>query len=663
MKSGWTIGKRLAAAFSAMALIALVMGAVGYYGAVKNRAVIEAVGEVRLPSVDSLLAIKEAAEAIRGSLRTLSIEGLSPEIRKRQYDNIQASRKDYETAWKIYEPLPQTPEEAETWRRFVPAWEAWQAENNRLLDLHRRFDRLGIQSPVELSRQLERFTKDHYLLVYRVRNLLDDKAAHFEGGDDHTACNAGKFLPSFRTENQALAAVIKTFEEPDRRFHEAVGKIKKLVQEGKQEEGQAVLRREMVPAMQAVFKQFDEMLAVANEAAAVKKEADDLALGEATRKQREAIALLDKLVEINREVAKSKSQEGLSQAGFLKGLMLVAALVGLAAAVALGLWMTRSITGALRRVIVGLSEGAEEVASAAGQVSGASQSLAEGSSEQAASIEETSSSLEEMSSMTRRNADNAKEANRLMGEARAVVSAANEQMGRLTESMGEITRASEETSKIIKTIDEIAFQTNLLALNAAVEAARAGEAGAGFAVVADEVRNLAMRAAEAARSTAVLIEGTVKKVKDGSELVGRAEEAFRQVAGSSSKAADLVAEIAAASDEQAQGIGQINTAVSELDKVTQQNAANAEESASAAEEMSAQAESMKQMVAELVALAGGKSGKKEAAAPGGKAKPRAAAVLARAAGRVKAKVGGRKKGASPAPETVIPLGENDLADF
>ncbi len=385
------------------------------------------------------------------------------------------------------------------------------------------------------------------------------------------------------------------------------------------------------------------------------------------------LAAANKALEQSRNLMRAagdQTQDIAKQAAASLSSAAATVLVGLAVAlivgVALAVFITRSITGPVRRVIVGLSEGAEEVASAAGQVSGASQSLAEGSSEQAASIEETSSSLEEMSSMTRRNADNAKEANRLMGEARAVVSAANEQMGRLTESMGEITRASEETSKIIKTIDEIAFQTNLLALNAAVEAARAGEAGAGFAVVADEVRNLAMRAAEAARSTAVLIEGTVKKVKDGSELVGRAEEAFRQVAGSSSKAADLVAEIAAASDEQAQGIGQINTAVSELDKVTQQNAANAEESASAAEEMSAQAESMKQMVAELVALAGGKGAGKqeEAAALRPQPKPRkAAAALSRAAGRLKAKVEGRKKADKPAPEAVIPLGEKEFADF
>ncbi len=183
--------------------------------------------------------------------------------------------------------------------------------------------------------------------------------------------------------------------------------------------------------------------------------------------------------------------------------------------------------------------------------------------------------------MTRQNAEHAKQANLLMTETSQVVLAANSSMDQLTTAMVEIGKASEDTSKIIKTIDEIAFQTNLLALNAAVEAARAGEAGAGFAVVADEVRNLAMRAAEAAKSAADLIEGTVQKVIDGSDIVEKTSAEFAKVSVSADKMGGLVCEIMAASNEQAQGIEQINKAVSEVDKVVQRNAANAEESASA----------------------------------------------------------------------------------
>ncbi|MFZ0449089.1 MAG: methyl-accepting chemotaxis protein [Desulfatiglandaceae bacterium] len=271
------------------------------------------------------------------------------------------------------------------------------------------------------------------------------------------------------------------------------------------------------------------------------------------------------------------------------------------------LWFTRrNITRPVNHIVEELNEGADQVATGSNQVSSASQALAEGASEQAASIQQTSSSLEEMAAMTRQNAENAGQANMLMQEANRVVGDAKQAMGKLTGSMEDISKASEETQKIIKTIDEIAFQTNLLALNAAVEAARAGEAGAGFAVVADEVRNLAMRTAEAARNTAELIKGTVRKIKDGSALVGETNKAFTGVSGSTSKVGELVAEIAAASREQANGIEQLNDAVNLMDQVVQKNAASAEESASASEEMNAQAENMKGVVLQLVVLAGGR---------------------------------------------------------
>jgi methyl-accepting chemotaxis protein len=351
--------------------------------------------------------------------------------------------------------------------------------------------------------------------------------------------------------------------------------------------------------------------------------------------------------------------------------IILVCILGLSLIGALFTWwiISKGIAKPINRTIDSLTEGADQVASASTQVSSASQSLAEGASEQASSLEETSSSLEEMAAMTKQNADNATQADTLMKEANQVIGKADTSMTELTTSMEEISRASEETSKIIKTIDEIAFQTNLLALNAAVEAARAGEAGAGFAVVADEVRNLAMRAADAAKNTADLIEGTVKKVKDGGELVTRTNEAFAEVAKSASKVGELVGEIAAASNEQASGIEQVNKAVTEMDKVTQTNAANAEESAAASEEMNAQAAQMKGVVEELGAIVGRSADsrdhaiKRKQTTQGADATPGAHKALAAPAKNASEKriTVHQKKEAKP--DEVIPMDEGDFKDF
>jgi methyl-accepting chemotaxis protein len=355
------------------------------------------------------------------------------------------------------------------------------------------------------------------------------------------------------------------------------------------------------------------------------------------------------------------SKETVSSLNATSTVLAIGALVMLILGAGVSLLITRSITRPVNRIIRGLTDASDQVASAAGQVSSASQSLAEGSSEQAASLEETSSSLEEMASMTKQNADNASHADGLVKQTNDVVVHASTSMEELTASMEAISTASAETSKIIKTIDEIAFQTNLLALNAAVEAARAGEAGAGFAVVADEVRNLAMRAADAAKSTAGLIEETVKKVKDGSDLVEKTGAAFTEVATGAAKVAELVSEISSASKEQALGIEQVNTAISEMDRVTQQNAANAEESASAAEELNAQAESMKEFVGRLVTLVtgGGQNGTRGSVVPGrNTAKTRKSHVPG--SKRIEA---ARNQAREVDPEQVIPLDGDSLDDF
>jgi methyl-accepting chemotaxis protein len=271
------------------------------------------------------------------------------------------------------------------------------------------------------------------------------------------------------------------------------------------------------------------------------------------------------------------------------------------------IFIARRLSIPLEKASSEMIASSDQVLTGTSQITLAIQSLAEGSSNQASSLEQTSAAMEEMSSRTKQNAEHAGQADILMQDTIREIDESNRAMVELTESMKNISQASEETGKIIKTIDEIAFQTNLLALNAAVEAARAGEAGAGFAVVADEVRNLAMRAAEAAKSTSNLIEATVKKIKQGSDIVDRTNEAFNRVSGGSQKVAGLVGEIAAASKEQDEGIEQINKAMVEMDRVVQQNAANAEESASASEEIHSQAEQTILIVGNLVAAIGGNS--------------------------------------------------------
>lgn len=253
-----------------------------------------------------------------------------------------------------------------------------------------------------------------------------------------------------------------------------------------------------------------------------------------------------------------------------------------------------------------INNSADEVTSASQLVASASKSLADGAAEQASAIEETSASLEEMNSMTRQNADHAEQGKELAMEARRIVHAVEGHMNNMAAAISDVSKSSEETAKIIKTIDEIAFQTNLLALNAAVEAARAGEAGAGFAVVADEVRSLAMRAAEAAKTTSSLIENTIATVQRSHTLTQQTQHAFNENVVVAGKIGQLVDEIAHASHEQAQGISQISAAVTEMDKIVQRSAVGAGESASASEDMRNQAEKMKGYVGSLLRVISGK---------------------------------------------------------
>ena len=403
------------------------------------------------------------------------------------------------------------------------------------------------------------------------------------------------------------AAYRNRFDSLDKEADETFGRVRttiqadeELVQAGWLEKIETIIQlhdalapagREMMDAAQA------ENPALLSE----KAEAE----GAAGDKIREAISGFGA---INTTEGEHVANQALSEGRTLQTLMILIAIGIFIGGCALTFVITRGITVPLRKAINGLTAGANHISAASGQVASAGQQLAEGATEQAAALEETSASMEEISAMTKNSSDNALEANTVMSEVNSVANQAAASMQQLTSAMGEISVASEKTSKIIKTIDAIAFQTNLLALNAAVEAARAGEAGAGFAVVANEVRSLAMRAAEAARETADLIEQTVHKVQEGTVLVHKTNDEFSKVSTGTGKVSVLINEISSATKEQTEGVGQINKALQEMDTVVQSNAATAEESASASEELFAESNTLLGHVRELQTLITGEGG-------------------------------------------------------
>ncbi len=617
------LGSKLIGGFAVVAAIVLAVGVVGFIGILQMQDHIREIGDVRLPSIESLQEIEIQANAIRTAVRSLLNPRMSLADRQRQYENIAKARTKYEEAWAIYEPLPQTEEESRVWQQFVTAWDQWRVQNNAFVQHTQRIEETDILNPDDLGGLIQSFISDHYILMDKVSQFLLTGTS-FSGGDDPTQCNFGKWMAGYETTNPNVQAVLRDVRQYHDPFHTNIARLKDAMNAGNQDEALRIFNEEIRPNAEMVFAQFDRLFAEAEGVINTYDEVSRDALTIGVEKQAAAMGLLHRLIEINEEVSDEARLAASQDGARVQTLALAGVIVGVILAFLLGIVLTRGITkpvsmgvefaqfmaqgdmtrelavrqrdeigvlaDAMREmvdrvsgVVQDVQGGADNVTSGSQAMSSTAQQMSQGATEQAAAAEEVSSSMEEMGSNIRQNADNAMQTEKIAQKA-----AQDAQEG--GQAVEETVEAMKQIADRISIIEEIARNTNLLALNAAIEAARAGEHGKGFAVVASEVRKLAENSQKAA--------GEISELSTKSVSVAeKAGQMLKQIVPDIQKTAELVQEISAASAEQNNGAEQVNKAVLQLDQVIQQNASASEEMASMAEELSSQAEQLQAAVA------------------------------------------------------------------
>ena len=598
------IKTRLIVSFLLVTCCTFLTGYAGWEIATKLSDHIYAVGEIHLPSMYHIMNMNKQLEHIRIAQMILLDAATAKEERLLQYEIIATAQKEYKNSQRQYRGSVKTVEEQTQFKKLEAMIDAWESENNKFIELSKSIDSIDVANPIELKKNLEQFRGDLYKLKSEVSYFIQTNHP-FDGGENPHDSNFGRWISTFQTNNQDIKKIIADLDPLLSQFYAATAKIKQQVPLGQIQAASLTFFTEMIPAAEKMFACFDMLLSKANEAEALFTRLSVQGKIITYAEQAKTASFMQEILNTNHAATDASVISAAQSAHWAKTNALVGCVMGTFTSLLFGILLSFTLTGKLNRFITAFKHESDQLFAVSGIISSGNCNLAEDSSQQAVRIEEASSSLEEMGGIILRNAACAQEVNSIMNQVVGIVAAVDQNMAEMGTAIREINFFGEESSKIIKTINDIAVQTNLLAINAAIEAAHAGAAGEGFAVVAGEVRKLAQSAGTAANNTSELIKKIISAVNRGDLITRTAQKSFNECRDIIRDVERLVHEITSASHEQKLSIEQIYGIIGQADQQMQQNVANAQQAAKVAHALRSQSHRITQIAQELMLLTRG----------------------------------------------------------